>query len=365
MPRPACTGPTRLHAMLPAKLMMLSQDTTSAAPRNPRNLHTAFMSRSRLLSTCQNLDVERPVLRLASHAKRLRQRLSRVSRFYQKRTGFLVLSRRRHDQEFPRHRETNVRDPGPHCDLLRPDEGATERPGPGFSPADVSLLGGLIDDVNSTLTRLIEEQTNGFIPFPMKRHRWFYRTASTSLSAPYVVPPSLASLTREKPGDHKRRPVPLPYAVLTGLESALAGIGETISWLDWWLSTVSGFRENLHPLAQANFERIFLSGSKALSFVGSQAVPALANLLLARRDSLLAEVRSTVPTEELSLLRHSPLHPPRRSSRPHSWTQRSTRLAQHPTMLSSTRPCTPPPPPTHPEATSTGQRQVQLRQPVG
>ena len=52
--------------------------------------------------------------------------------------------------------------------------------------------------------------------------------ASTSLSAPYVVPPSLASLTREKPGDHKCRPVSLPYTVLTGLESALAGIGETI-----------------------------------------------------------------------------------------------------------------------------------------
>ena len=171
------------------------------------------------------------------------------------------------------------------------------------------LLGGLIDDVNSTLARLIEEQTNGFIPFPMKRHRGFYRTASPSLSAPYVVPPSQASLTREKPGDHKRRPVHLPYAVLTGLESALAGTGETISWLDWWLSTVSGFREALHPSTQANLERILSSGSKALAFVGSQAVPALANLLLSRRDSFLAEVRSTVPTEELSLLRHSPLPP--------------------------------------------------------
>ena len=205
---------------------------------------------------------------------------------------------------------------------------------PPFHLPTSPLLGGLIDDVNSTLTRLIEEQMNGFIPFPMKRHQWFYRTASPSLSAPYVVPPSLASLTREKPGDHKRRPVHLPYAVLTGLESALAGIGETISWLDWWLSTVSGFREALHPSAQANFERILSSGSKAFTFVGSQAVPALANLLLSRRDSFLAEVRSTGPTEELSLLR--------RSSPPRSWTQRSTRPAQLPMMLSSTRPCIPP-----------------------
>ena len=77
--------------------------------------------------------------------------------------------------------------------------------------------------------------------------------------------------------------------------------------MDWWLSTVSGFREELHPSAQANFERLPFSGSKTLAFMGSQTVPALANPMLSRRDSLLAEVRSTVPTEELSLLRHSPL----------------------------------------------------------
>ena len=70
---------------------------------------------------------------------------------------------------------------------------------------------------------------------------------------------------------------------------------------------VSGFREALHPTAQANFERLLTSRAKALSFVGSQAAPALANLLLSRRDSLLAEVRSTVPAEELSLLWHAPL----------------------------------------------------------
>ena len=184
----------------------------------------------------------------------------------------------------------------------------SDRP-PAFDLPTSPLLGGLIDNANSALARLIEEQSNGFLPFPMKRHRRFYRTASTSLSAPYVVPPSLASLTRERPGDHKRRLVSVLHTVLTGLESALASIGETTSWLDWWLSTVSGFSEALHPSAQANFERILSSGSKAIVFVGSQAGPALANLLLSRSDSLLAEVRYTVPAEELSLLRHSPLPP--------------------------------------------------------
>ena len=233
---------------------------------------------------------------------------------------------------------------------------------PAFHLTTSPLLGGLIDDVNSTLAGLIEEQTNGFIPFPMKRHRRFYRTASTSLSAPYVVPPSLAALTREKPGDHKRRPVHLPYAVLTGLESALAGIGETISWLDWWLSTVSGFREVLHPSAQPNFERILSSGSKVLAFVSSQAVPALANLLLSRRDSLLTEVRATVPTEELSLLRHSPL-PPAAAIFPSTLLDTVLNKARAASNDALVHKALHPPP--HSEATSTGQQQAQLCQPVG
>ena len=181
--------------------------------------------------------------------------------------------------------------------------------GPAFNLTTSPLLGGLIDNANSALAWLIREQSNGFLPFPMKRHWRFYRTDSTSLSAPYVVPPSLASLTREKPGDNKRRLVSLSQSVLASLESALASIGETASWLEWWLSTVSGFSEALQPSAQPNFERILSSGSKAIAFVGSQAVPALTNLLLSRRDALLAKVRYTVPAEELSLLRHSPLPP--------------------------------------------------------
>ena len=100
------------------------------------------------------------------------------------------------------------------------------------------LLGGLIDDVNATLARLIEEQSKGFIPFPMKRHRRFYRTATPSLPGPYAVPPSLTSLALEKSSDHKQRPILLPHTVLAGLETALSGLGEAVSWMDWWLSTV-------------------------------------------------------------------------------------------------------------------------------
>ena len=54
---------------------------------------------------------------------------------------------------------------------------------------------------------------------------------------------------------------------------------------------------------RANFERLILSGSRALEFLASQGCMALGNLVLSRRDSLLADVRSTVPAEEVARLR--------------------------------------------------------------
>ena len=58
---------------------------------------------------------------------------------------------------------------------------------------------------------------------------------------------------------------------------------------------------------RADFERLILSGSRALEFLASQGCTALGNLVLSRRDSLLADVRSTVPVEEVARLRYSPL----------------------------------------------------------
>ena len=84
-------------------------------------------------------------------------------------------------------------------------------------------------------------------------------------------------------------------------------MGEVISWLDWWLSTLSKFGESLPEEARSNFQRLMVSGAKSLEFLGSQTTPVLANLVLLRWDSLLSDVRSTVPAEELSRLRRAPL----------------------------------------------------------
>ena len=70
---------------------------------------------------------------------------------------------------------------------------------------------------------------------------------------------------------------------------------------------LGGFCEHLSSEVCANFERLMLSGSRALEFLGGQGVAALGNLVLSRRDSLLLDVRSTVPVEEVALLRLAPL----------------------------------------------------------
>ena len=70
---------------------------------------------------------------------------------------------------------------------------------------------------------------------------------------------------------------------------------------------VGGFREHLLDEVRADFERLILSGSRALVFLASQGCTALGNLVLSRQDSLLADVRSTVPAEEVARLRYSPL----------------------------------------------------------
>ena len=60
-----------------------------------------------------------------------------------------------------------------------------------------------------------------------------------------------------------------------------------------------------------------ISESRALEFLASQGCTTLGNLVLARRYALLADVRGTVPAEEVARLRYSPL-PPTASIFPHA-----------------------------------------------
>ena len=179
---------------------------------------------------------------------------------------------------------------------------------PAFHLPTSPLVRSLLDDTNLALSKFLEDQTvHGFLPVPSRRHRRYYRTSSSSFPGPYSVPPGVTSVTLEKASEARKRSVSLSASQVSSVETMLSGVCEVASWLDWWLSTCGGFWVNLPVEVHADFERLILSGSRALEFLASQGYAALGNLVLSRGDSLLADVRSTVPAEEVARLRYSPL----------------------------------------------------------
>ena len=179
---------------------------------------------------------------------------------------------------------------------------------PAFTLPVSPLLSTLLLDINSDLSKFLEDQTvHGFLPVPGRRHRRYYGTSTSSFPGPYTVPPGVTSITMEKASEVKKRSVSLSASQVSSMETMLSGMCEVSSWLDWWLSTCGGFRDHLPVEVRADFERLMISGSRALEFLASQGCTTLGNLVLARRDALLADVRGTVPAEEVARLRYSPL----------------------------------------------------------
>ena len=179
---------------------------------------------------------------------------------------------------------------------------------PAFHLLVSPLVRSLLDDTNLALSRFLEDQTvHGFLPVPGRRHRRYYRTSSSSFPGPYSVPPGVTSITLEKAIEARKHSVSLSASQVSSMETMVSGVCEVSSWLDWWLSTCRDFREHLPDEGRADFERLILSRSRALEFLASQGCTALSNLVLSRRDSRLADVRSTVLAEEVARLRYSPL----------------------------------------------------------
>ena len=179
---------------------------------------------------------------------------------------------------------------------------------PAFTLPASPLLTTLLSDINLALSKFLEDQTvHGFLPVPGRRHCRYYSTSSSSFPGPYTVPPGVTSITLEKADEVKKRSVSLSASQVSSMETMLSGMCEVSSWLDWWLSTCGGFRDHLPIEVRADFERLMISGSRALEFLASQGCTTLGNLVLARRNALLANVRGTVPAEEIARLRYSPL----------------------------------------------------------
>ena len=134
---------------------------------------------------------------------------------------------------------------------------------PAFHLPTSPLVRSLLDDTNLALSKFLEDQTvYGFLPVPGRRHRRYYRTSS--FPGPYSVPPGVNSITLEKASEARKRSVSLSASQVSSLETMLSGVCEVSSWLDWWLSTCGGFREYLPDEFRADFERLTLSGSRAL-----------------------------------------------------------------------------------------------------
>ena len=186
--------------------------------------------------------------------------------------------------------------------------GLASETSPAFTLPVSPLLSTLLLDINSDLSKVLEDQTvHGFLPVPGRRHRRYYGTSTSSFPGPYTVPPGVTSITMEKASEVRKHSVSLSASQVSSMETMLSGMCEVSSWLDWWLSTCGGFRDHLPIEVRANFERLMISGSRALEFLASQGCTTLGNLVLARRDALLADVCGTVPAEEVARLRYSPL----------------------------------------------------------
>ena len=199
--------------------------------------------------------------------------------------------------------------PGARCKTsLASAYGLAADSSPAFTLPLSPLLSTLLLDINSDLSKFMEDQTvHRFLPVPGRRQRRYYGTSTSSFPGPYSVPPGMTSITMEKASEVRKRSVSLSASQVSSMETMLSGMCEVASWLDWWLSTCGGYRDLLPIEARADFERLMMSGSRALEFLASQGCTTLGNLVLSRRDALLADVRSTVPAEEVARLRYSPL----------------------------------------------------------
>ena len=75
---------------------------------------------------------------------------------------------------------------------------------PAFTLPASPLLSTLLSDINSDLSKFLEDQTvHGFLPVLGRRHRRYYSTSTSSFPGPYTVPPGVTSITLEKASEVK------------------------------------------------------------------------------------------------------------------------------------------------------------------
>ena len=92
---------------------------------------------------------------------------------------------------------------------------------PAFTLPVSPLLSTLLIDINSDLSKFLEDQTvHGFLPMPGRRQRRYYGTSTSSFPRPYTVPPSMPSNTMEKASEVRKRSVSLSASQVSSMETA-------------------------------------------------------------------------------------------------------------------------------------------------
>ena len=70
----------------------------------------------------------------------------------------------------------------------------------------------------------------------------------------------MTSITMGKASEVRKRSVSLSASQVSSMETMLSGMCEVASWLDWWLSTCSGYRDHLPVEVRADFESSGIPG---------------------------------------------------------------------------------------------------------
>ena len=125
------------------------------------------------------------------------------------------------------------------------------------------LLRSLLKHTNLAPPEFVGYQTvNGLLPFPGHRHQKYYRTSSSSSPGPSTVPPGLASITVGKVSESRKCSVSLSRTLVSSLESSRVCVRSPPG------RTCRSFLVHLPDEARGVFERLMLSGSKALGVPG-------------------------------------------------------------------------------------------------
>ena len=111
--------------------------------------------------------------------------------------------------------------------------GLASETSPAFTLPVSPLLSTLLLDINSDLSKFLEDQTgHGFLPVPGRHHRRYYGTSTSSFPGPYTVPPGMTSITMEKASEVRKSSVSLSASQVSSMETMLSGMCEVSSWLD-------------------------------------------------------------------------------------------------------------------------------------